>query len=200
MQTSISEKKLCAHCGAEFTSEQTGGRPRITCSDECRIGRTYAQKRERKLARGWTPKVKKTAAEKRAYYAEWMRRWRRANPERASQIKKKWMEANLEKSREQARRSMAKWYRGLDPEERRQHLRRARDQRRARKAGAYSDGTWPAEPPQPECQICGTTERLERDHIVPISKGGDHTLAHCQTLCRTCNASKGAQIENAPPA
>lgn len=34
----------------------------------------------------------------------------------------------------------------------------------------------------------------ELDHIVPISKGGPHTYANTQCLCRACNQSKGAKL------
>jgi 5-methylcytosine-specific restriction endonuclease McrA len=51
------------------------------------------------------------------------------------------------------------------------------------------------------CQVCGIrTKRTARvpdrqaptlDHIVPLSKGGEHTRANTRLLCMSCNASKG---------
>lgn len=41
------------------------------------------------------------------------------------------------------------------------------------------------------CVRCGASEQLFRDHIAPISKGGDNTLANMQPLCRSCNLEKG---------
>lgn len=52
-----------------------------------------------------------------------------------------------------------------------------------------------------KCQICGikTPKELrgsykpnapELDHIVPISKGGQHTMTNAQTSCRSCNGAK----------
>lgn len=43
---------------------------------------------------------------------------------------------------------------------------------------------------------CGATERLELDHVVPLSIGGDHTLANAQILCKTCNISKMCQTRD----
>lgn len=40
------------------------------------------------------------------------------------------------------------------------------------------------------CVACGATERLEIDHIQPLSKGGRHDEVNMQVLCRTCNAKK----------
>ncbi len=33
----------------------------------------------------------------------------------------------------------------------------------------------------------------ELDHIVPISRGGEHTYRNTQLLCRRCNLNKGAR-------
>lgn len=55
------------------------------------------------------------------------------------------------------------------------------------------------------CQICGrktlqskrgTTHPMapELDHIVPLSRGGDHSYANTQCACRACNAAKGASV------
>lgn len=43
------------------------------------------------------------------------------------------------------------------------------------------------------CLHCGTTERLELDHIRPWSKGGKTEIGNLQTLCRSCNYEKGAK-------
>ena len=44
------------------------------------------------------------------------------------------------------------------------------------------------------CAICGTKEKIEQDHIMPLSKGGKHEKENIQPLCRSCNASKGNKI------
>lgn len=40
------------------------------------------------------------------------------------------------------------------------------------------------------CAICGETKKLTRDHIISLSKGGQHTAANIQALCRSCNSRK----------
>ena len=43
------------------------------------------------------------------------------------------------------------------------------------------------------CAICGSTDDLVFDHIVPIYKKGDNTLENLQILCAKCNMEKGIQ-------
>jgi len=44
------------------------------------------------------------------------------------------------------------------------------------------------------CVKCGSQQRLEFDHIIPISSGGSNTERNIQLLCEPCNRSKGATI------
>lgn len=41
------------------------------------------------------------------------------------------------------------------------------------------------------CVRCETHLDLCADHIVPESKGGETSIDNLQTLCRSCNSSKG---------
>ena len=45
-----------------------------------------------------------------------------------------------------------------------------------------------------QCVKCGSNERLEFDHIIPIAKGGSNTARNLQLLCEQCNRSKGGRI------
>ncbi|MCU0357543.1 MAG: HNH endonuclease [Cyclobacteriaceae bacterium] len=42
-----------------------------------------------------------------------------------------------------------------------------------------------------ECQYCGTRKELTLDHIIPSSRGGQHTWINLVTACKSCNAKKG---------
>lgn len=43
------------------------------------------------------------------------------------------------------------------------------------------------------CVYCGVKpDVLTQDHIIPLSKGGDHTMSNIVPACRSCNCSKKA--------
>ncbi|MCW0489601.1 HNH endonuclease [Riemerella anatipestifer] len=45
-----------------------------------------------------------------------------------------------------------------------------------------------------KCVECGSSEKLEFDHIVPFSKGGSNTYRNIQLLCEPCNRKKSNKI------
>jgi hypothetical protein len=44
------------------------------------------------------------------------------------------------------------------------------------------------------CVRCGSQERIEFDHIIPLEKGGSNTARNLQILCERCNREKGTSI------
>jgi hypothetical protein len=45
------------------------------------------------------------------------------------------------------------------------------------------------------CAKCGSREKLEYDHIVPVSRGGSDTVRNIELLCEACNRSKSNHIQ-----
>lgn len=88
----------------------------------------------------------------------------------------------------------AQWAR--NHRERRNELQRLR---RAAYKGSFTAAEWTAVKSLfgRVCLRClrpeSDTVRLEPDHVVPVTKGGAHHASNIQPLCRSCNASKGAQ-------
>lgn len=46
-----------------------------------------------------------------------------------------------------------------------------------------------------KCNRCGSRKRLERDHIIPLSKGGGDEASNLQWLCTICHDYKTARDE-----
>lgn len=44
------------------------------------------------------------------------------------------------------------------------------------------------------CIQCRSTDRLELDHYIPWSKGGQHTVENLRVLCKACNRRKAASM------
>ena len=40
------------------------------------------------------------------------------------------------------------------------------------------------------CWACGSKENISLDHVIPLSKGGTHSVGNMLSLCRSCNSSK----------
>lgn len=45
-----------------------------------------------------------------------------------------------------------------------------------------------------QCVVCGTSENLTVDHIVPKSKGGTDDFENLQVMCHKHNTSKGVRL------
>jgi 5-methylcytosine-specific restriction endonuclease McrA len=52
--------------------------------------------------------------------------------------------------------------------------------------GVFSRDAW-------KCVSCQTSENLTIDHVIPVKLGGGNELENLQTLCLSCNCSKGAK-------
>ena len=119
-------------------------------------------------------------------------RWRKNNPEKQKkstrESSKKYYWGNHEASKLRAKAANSR-YKKSHPEVGRQSEHR----RRVRKIG---NGVFKIIPKDLQrlqrtpCQECGTMKKLTIDHVVPISKGGTHSIGNLQSLCLSCNTSK----------
>jgi hypothetical protein len=44
------------------------------------------------------------------------------------------------------------------------------------------------------CVACGSKQRLQFDHVIPVALGGAGTVENLQLLCAACNGAKGAAL------
>lgn len=40
------------------------------------------------------------------------------------------------------------------------------------------------------CVFCGSKQNIALDHIIPVIRGGNHSIGNLQSLCKSCNSSK----------
>lgn len=141
--------------------------------------------------------------------AAWTKEYRERDPEYVKALKLAWREKNREAEAARARKwhednpgknvaRIKKWR----EDNREKHLANKRDRYAAekvsgaRQSGIDYDTLWTG-----LCGICG--KRMERDlprgrsesptidHIIPVSKGGSHTVENLQWAHMGCNAGKG---------
>ena len=43
------------------------------------------------------------------------------------------------------------------------------------------------------CFYCGSDHKLTMDHIIPIVRGGRHSIGNLVVACKTCNSQKGSK-------
>jgi len=41
-----------------------------------------------------------------------------------------------------------------------------------------------------QCVFCGTKENITLDHVIPVARGGRHSVGNLMPLCLSCNTSK----------
>ncbi len=120
--------------------------------------------------------------------ADRARAWRDANPDQAKRNRDRYLRENAERLKD-ARRA----YRAAN----RDLIRALNNRRKARLRNvAVNDLTgaeWVAIVVQYDgrCAYCGCTpDRITMDHVIPISKGGNHTASNVVPACGPCNFAK----------
>lgn len=50
-----------------------------------------------------------------------------------------------------------------------------------------------------KCVKCGERERIQKDHVLPLYRGGDDSIDNVQPLCMRCNVRKGIDVTDYRP-
>lgn len=156
----------CVLCSREFKA--TSPRRRY-CSDICRRRRWELANPLKKRAGEWV-----WQARNRGRIATTHRAWYLANRDRALEASRNWSHMNRARKAAFQRGRAAKLSATEWSEE---ELARAK---------ALLRGT---------CAYCGTTENLTFDHIIPLSRGGEHQIGNLVAACKPCNSRKHAKDE-----
>ena len=207
--------RRCSKCGVERTDERKhswckpcvawNSRERRAANPEAaramdRVIRERNREAVQEATRRWRERnadyVKARSAAYRAAYPEKVaaatRSWRERNRDKMLEYKKNFRERNPESVAASIRRSRAK-----KPDQYREHDKVHEQKRRQRKANAPGNGVTPEqwqkqkEPYGNRCAYCDMVTTVSvMEHMVPLSRGGDHDICNVIPACRRCNAKK----------
>lgn len=159
-------------------------------------GHCYACRRNRDRMRAQEPERKTKMRQATA-------RWTTRNIERVRSYQQEWNRQNPEKMKDYQR---AYYYRNQEARKANttQWLKKHPDARRTYNARVRSAHYRPTAPLPPaiiesilayygrQCVYCGG-DFQELDHLVPLSRGGEHCVDNIAPACQSCNRSKGAR-------
>ena len=117
--------------------------------------------------------------------------WGRSNPDRRREISRSFNRRNRDRRNEESRR-----YSALN----RSAYAAASSRRRARVAAAdvrvVTDRDWRrlCSRWDHRCAYCGIRAVLTRDHVVPIARGGRHSIGNLLPACQPCNSQKNRRL------
>lgn len=168
--------------------------------------------KNRRRKSGLADKCKKCALEKQLAYAAQHReqerlraaKWRKENPEKNSEMKRRYHQANREADNqhlknwqkanpERVKELNRQWYKDHpDWVQERRHKRRSQ---KTGNGGRFTAAEWRALKQKYDytCLRCRKQEpeiKLTPDHVKPLVQGGSNSIDNIQPLCFSCNCSK----------
>jgi len=199
----------CVVCGKEFTAKHPWKKgnsynyPKY-CSVRCRgkaerkkykgkYSKRYRERHREKIRQynqEYYQKHKEEIKKKRQKY--WRERYLKMR-EKIIQRMREYTERNREKVREINRKAQARYRK---TEKGRWSKRVYEYRKRNPKIGKIDKKQWEEKLKRlgGKCQMCGSTEDITIDHIIPLSKGGTNHIDNLQPLCRRCNSRKQNKI------
>lgn len=117
--------------------------------------------------------------------------WAKRNPDKVAAKQRQWLEANPNYHREWKQRRYL-----IDP----YPFREAAKVRRAREMGAemreVTRDQWDRLCLQYDnrCAYCRSAGPLQKDHVIPLTRGGRHSIGNLLPACKPCNSSKNRKL------
>jgi 5-methylcytosine-specific restriction endonuclease McrA len=196
------ETKTCTKCQTEKSVSQfymARGKYVSSCK-ECQL----LQRKQYYIDNKETVKVKRAVYQK-AHLAEQYvhnQEWRKRNVEKVREAGRRQYAENIEH-----RRAVKNAWKLQNPEAiksaleryRLNHLPKMAEKSHKRRAKLRGNGVFQVTEKElirlyaSPCAYCGTMENVTIDHIIPVARGGRHSIGNLQPLCLSCNSSKNAK-------
>jgi 5-methylcytosine-specific restriction endonuclease McrA len=166
----------CKECQKKYANDYRRNNPEKTKAIQQKYRSTNPEKiraNTKKWAMSNSIKIKTNAANYRAENKEKIKsskqKYRSSNPDKVNASNRKWLAKNPEKNKNYA------------------------NKRRTKK---LNNGVFKITSKELKklyllpCIYCGSLDSIEMDHVIPISRGGRHSIGNIVPACRKCNASK----------
>jgi len=146
--------------------------------------------------------MEKRYKENRERILEQHREYRRRNKERIKQYNRGYYETNKEYLKEYRLNYMRKWLKTVDGRACNQRSKTKRRTKMREIVNTLTAQEWLniLEKHNFKCAYCGCQFNEDnlptRDHIIPISRGGNNTKENVIPACLSCNDKKGIKILN----
>ncbi len=119
------------------------------------------------------------------------KRYADKNREKVRQANREWVAANPEKAK-----AFTKAYNQANPHKAREAAKRRRVRVQGGEICSVSEKDWQrlCRRHDNKCAYCGQARVLQKDHIIPITRGGRHSIGNLLPACKPCNSSKGPRL------
>jgi 5-methylcytosine-specific restriction endonuclease McrA len=191
-------RSYCKPCGVQFTKAYNAKNAAVVSEKRKAM---YAKNKE-KYAEYFRRYYRERAEQIKQRSREWTREnkirkqladaaYRKEHKDKIAATRQAWLAANLDRYREM-RNSYARKAYSKNPE---RDIAKVKARRALRLGAPINDFTseqWEIVKQlyRMRCAYCHKKKKLTQDHIIPLSKGGSHTLSNIAPACITCNSRK----------